>query len=208
MARKRINFFKALQKRFKGIPSLYKKTAGGISPIGTPIKMFRALKKGNKMTHKKHATLKALGKTIHTRVVNGPELNVLFLGIPFLIDFGVAYGKKHKNFVKITQDQPVRPGPQDQEEQVVVRFDPDAEVDGGTDVDMGQVDPLPQAPFSDQAFRMYTKFIEAGMTEKSARMFCNGELEGLEILDHFTDEDIEVFVRLQGTVLKEELVAA
>jgi hypothetical protein len=207
--RKRINFFKALGKKFKGIPKMYKKDGFGTSIMGNPIKTFRALKRGFKMRGKNHSTLRALGLTVRARLVNGPELNVVLLGIPWLIDFGVGYGMKSKLFSK------VRPGQNNNDhfnygqepEQVVVQFDPNAEPpvpENGSEVDFSEVDPLPQAPFSDKFLPLYHKFLEAGMSHLGARLICSGELEGEEMSDHLTEEDIEVFVKLYGTVLKEK----
>jgi hypothetical protein len=207
MPRKRINFLKALKKKFKGIPSLYKKGTKGYSIIGNPITTFRKLKKGGKMTRKKHPTLRALGTTVRARVVNGPELNVVLLGIPMLIDFGISYLTKAKAFsTKVS-----RPVNNDnfnygQEEQVVLRIDRDVEVDDETSgVDVSDLDPLPQAPYSDLATFLRNQMVKAGMSEEGANLICSGAVENEELSDHLSEEDLEIFTtKIYGTMLKDE----
>src|SRR4051812_24567478 len=72
--------------------------------IRHPIDLFQGVKFGAKATsnskHKKDASRYALGKTVHARLVNGPELNILLLGIPFLISFGVGHAGNHHAYKK------------------------------------------------------------------------------------------------------------
>ena len=98
MARKRMNFLKALKKKFTGIPSLYKKGTKGYSIIGNPITTFRKIKKGGKMTRKKHPTLRALGTTVRARVVNGPEARHRTARHPVPDRLQVSYLTKAKAF--------------------------------------------------------------------------------------------------------------
>lgn len=169
--------------------------------IWNPINAFKGFKKVAKRgKHKKHATRAAIGQSIRTRLVNGPELNILLLGIPFLIDFGISYGVKNKFFTKEVPNDPV------EEEVVVVEFDPNGDANSSeedSDFDASDLDPLPPAPFSDVAFRLYAKLVEHGMTEESARKICSGEMNGEELSDHMSDEDVAVFMGLYGTVFKE-----
>ena len=209
MPRKRINFFKALQKKFKSIPGLYKPKMGP-SIMGSPIKTFRGLKWGLKNKGKKHTTLRALGTMIRARVVNGPELNVVLLGIPFLIDFGVAYLTKAPGFSKkVTRrinDDNFNYG--QEQEQVVMKFDREAEVgdnEGGNNVEIGELDPLPQAPYSDLATFLRNKMVKAGMSEEGANLICSGTLENEEMCEHLSEDDLEVFMsKVIGTALKDD----
>jgi hypothetical protein len=72
-----------------------------------PIDFYDGIKQGNKTKAKKgtnagakHATRDALSKTLRTRVVSGPELNLLLLGIPFFIDCAVSTHAVNKEAAK------------------------------------------------------------------------------------------------------------
>ena len=151
------------------------------------------------MRGEKHASLHALGKMTRARVVNGPELNILLLGIPFLIDFGVSYGSGNFKKPGGTRGNAGAAKPP-----VRVKF---KQQQGGAGPapantgDAGIVKPLPTAPFTDHALGMYKEFLRAGMSEEGARQLATGELEGEEVADHLSEGDLRVFIELFGSRL-------
>jgi hypothetical protein len=124
-----------------------------------------------------------VGEAIRWRIVNGPELNILLCGIPFLIDFGVSgiagAVKKSKKKKRLKHNQ-----------RTTVRV----EVEKPFSLNLkNRPAPLNSAPFSNEAqTNLYLALIDAGMSEDGARKVASGEFEGLEVSEHCTPEDTEV----------------
>jgi hypothetical protein len=181
------------------IKAMYGKSKGGTSLIGNPIKSFKTLKAGAKLKGEKHATLYALGIMARVRVANGPELNIVLMGIPFLIDFGISYGTgkfKKKGVPAFHGHSGKAP--------IELKFMRRSEGNSEVPVVMAQavpLAPLPSAPYAEQALILYKAFVDEGMSEEGARKITSGEFEGQEVADFLSDQDLRVFVRLIGTRL-------
>ena len=207
-----MNIFKAFAKRIKAIYGDKEARKWKTSLIGNPINSFKGLKRrfkgfaGGKKS--KHATLKALGMMVRARVINGPELNILMAGIPFLIDFGISYGmgmfrKKQNGHVGENENQAPRHS-QVEDESVSMTVSDESESVSETDLsnsqDLGSLPPLPMAPYSDQALKLMCRLIGAGMSADGAGKVVSGEHEGEDLSDYLSEKDCEVFGDLIGTV--------
>jgi hypothetical protein len=151
------------------------------SPMRHPIEAFKSLKRTAKATpkHKKHATRFALGKVVRSRLLEGPELNILFLGIPFIINFAAL---RHEKAMKDRRERRRVRG-MGHQQPIELTLNPDLGHEGPIE------EPMDQAPFSDQALRLYQALQNAGMSEEGARMMASGELEGEDLMYALSTED-------------------
>jgi len=189
-----VKFFKAIDSKFrksafgKRVIAPYEGFgSGGInspSPVASPFKFYESLKWGNKNRAGSKKT-SAKGLAIRARIINGPELNILMLGVPFLIDFGVseatkaARAAKQKKAAKASRkNQPIRVTPKPV---FISKF---KKVD---------VPPLPSSPFSGEAHKsVYLALYNLGMSLEGATMVASGEFEGEEASDYLSAEDLEI----------------
>jgi len=153
------------------------------SPFLHPINFCRELtgKDAGKTVDRTKKT-NPVGETIRWRLVNGPELNILLLGVPFLIDFaasGIANAVTQKK-----QKKRLKPG-----QRTTVRV----QVDKPVGFKMKKTDDtLDQAPFSDLAqTNLFQALIDEGMTKQGAKKVASGEYEGLEVSDHLSPQDVQ-----------------
>ena len=153
------------------------------SPFLHPINFCRELTgkdAGKTVDNGKQAN--PVGETVRWRLVNGPELNILLLGVPFLIDFAASgidnavKKKKAKKKLRAGQRATVR-----------------VQVDKPVGFKMKKTDDtLDQAPFSDLAqSNLFQALIDEGMSKPGAKKVASGEYEGLEVSDHLTPQDVQ-----------------
>jgi hypothetical protein len=169
--------------------------------ILNPINVFKGFKKGAKKStqHKNHATRRALGVTALTRIVNGPELNITLLGVPFLIHFGVDRGIQWKNYKKKKRQQAAQA--QERVVQLQLRQKQQAINDFNNLMDEAVKTPLPHGPLSNEAMPFYFSMVRAGMSTEGAYKFCSGECEQTEISEVLSEEDCRVLMDSFGELL-------
>ena len=160
------------------------------SPFAHPFK-FRQEAKGK-------ATVQNLGynptaEALRWRIVNGPELNILFLGIPFLLDFGITAAVDRANKPRrqrLKRQQAAAPNAERRKSVTLkIKRTPLAP---STDVTTAALD---QAPFSGEALVVYTGLLDAGMSAEGAKMVAGGELHGLEATEHLCEGDCSALER-------------
>lgn len=204
---KRINFFKALGKKFKGLKGLYDDGDMNASAIRNPINTFQSLKWSAKQGNwgpkaKKHATLFAVGKSVRSRLINGPELNIVLCGVPFLLDFAFGYATKSAMYCK-TPAAPAAAPDADFDAAIKMKFKKKAPAAGVDSFDVSNMPPLPPAPFSDEALVLYRVLLNSGMSKEGATKIVTGELEEQEVLDHLSESDIEAFKNVLAEFFEE-----
>jgi hypothetical protein len=192
-----VNVFWMAKKRIK---VLWHDSNGGLAPsaVRHPIKFFDSLKigrkqrKGGKKGHNEWAT------TIRSRVVNGPELNILLLGLPFIIDVGISAAVKTAKDSKAAKKPPPPP-----------MRERDREIDAGPKLMKIKVTPpppLPHSPYSDQYEKVRQKLIGAGRSAEGATAVVMSS-GGSDLNDELSVEDlaimIEVMVAMDPDSMKE-----
>jgi hypothetical protein len=187
----RLRIDKAFAKRIK---ALWGAHGMKTSPIRNPINSFDAYKFKAKQAGSKHATIDALSETVRMRVMNGPELNILFLGIPFLVDFGVDWGlgkmqeKKatvKSNYVKKTT----------------------APVQASHQVNDGGVRMPAPAPYSDKTVGFYCDLLNAGMTEDAALCVANGQYQVRDASDQLSQDDQRILLEVLAKYAPDQVAA-
>jgi hypothetical protein len=193
----------------------YVGVGGGTAMILRPYKSMYNGYQGLKMRHKNTAkdTLKLAGQITAFRLMNGPVLNICFLGIPFLISTALAVrselksqqnkasvnlmpemsegeGKKGRfgGKSKSLQEPVVLIAPQ---EKVGIETTPSSEGSTGQESytppkrkTLEKTKSLPQAPFSDKAaLRVYHALYLAGMRDEVARATARGDYDTQDIVD-------------------------
>lgn len=185
----------AFANRIKGMWS--NKGLKGCSMIRNPINTFKAFKNKNKRTGSKHAHSLAVAQSVRSRVLNGPELNVVLLGVPFLIDFGISYatGAFDKNKkVKKTSKGGKQP--------ICLKVKHTTRInDEIATMEEAVKTPLPQGPMSNEAQPFYLAMVRAGMSPEGAYLFCTGACENTELSEVLDEEDCQVLVDSFGDLL-------
>lgn len=183
-----VNFFKMAAKRVKFV------WTGGdiISPsvMLHPIDVFKTIKKGNK-TRKDTAKKKSpWGAIIRSRVVSGPELNILFLGVPFLIDVAVSTAMKTHKENKAAKHPP----PPKRHVPIALKIKA-----------VSPPPPLPHSPYTDMFERVRQDLIAAGMSLEGATVVVNSD-EETELAEELSDDDqfvlLNVLAFKDPTILK------
>jgi hypothetical protein len=166
---KKPNLFRTMKKRIKLVWKGDIK--GPKAVVAHPIEFYRTLETGRKMGSKKNTKGRNIGTTIRTRIVNGPELNILFLGIPFIIDCAVSTAQmEHKRKKDKRKLRKLLKGGK-----------------GGSSKKA-----LPPAPHSDKFVKVRNSFIELGMSEEGAELITSGGLGDDAAEDHLSEHDLGV----------------
>jgi hypothetical protein len=180
---------KAFAKRIKNLWEGKDGRAGLPSPILHPIDCFKAVKQCAKARGSDHATGEAIAASVCNRVFNGPEMNILFCGIPFLIDFGVGYaqGKMKDNKPKAANATNV--------DALRAKFQPTPKSSAGL---QNPNLPMPQmAPYAADASKLYQACVNADIDPVWALRFCQGEFTGRgDLAQHMSEDDLEKFMGL------------
>lgn len=199
MPKKSTNFFKILEGNFRsawgnGV------SKGSVRQFSTYWKEMKRQAKGN--SKKKHSKARAAARMVRARGVNGPELNILFLGLPIIVHsfamMGVnaARNKKQKKLQKSLARSRDR-----------LRYGMSSAGgrDGAIEVEInqptistgrrggGSTPPLPSSPYSDQFVPMQAALIDMGMSSRTATSIAAGEFEGEDLADHLTEDELEIF---------------
>jgi hypothetical protein len=71
-----------------------------------PEKIYKSLEGQRKRSidpdiRKKHSKSRNIGKAVRLRLLSGPELNIIFLGVPIIIDLAVTTGQHAKKRKRI-----------------------------------------------------------------------------------------------------------
>lgn len=190
-----VNIFRMAKKRIK---VLWHDSNGGMAPsaVRHPIKFFDSIKDGRKKRRGGKKARNEWATTIRSRVINGPELNILLLGLPFIIDISVSAAVKTAKDSKSAK----RPPPPIREK--------DEKADAGPKmkVKVTPPPPLPHSPYADQFDKVRQKLIGAGMSADGATAVVMSS-GGSDLNDELSVEDlaimIEVLVAMEPDALKE-----
>lgn len=192
MSRKTANFFKLLAGNFR--------SAWGVGMDKGSVRQFKSYWKEakRKSKGKKHAKARAVGTMVRARGINGPELNILFLGLPIIIHSFVSMGvnaPKVKRAKKIKRKLAGR--------EYLQEVQPAGGRDGAIEFEIEQprirtgggrpTPPLPSSPYSDQFVPMQAALMDMGMSAQAASGIAAGEFEGEDLADHLSEEDLEIF---------------
>src|SRR5262245_47674162 len=90
---RKTRFVNRIVSAYEGVGKPGQQDMRSASPFLHPCKFFHDAK-GTALKGNRHGSNKdqpnAVGETIRWRLINGPELNILLFGVPFLIDFAVS----------------------------------------------------------------------------------------------------------------------
>lgn len=167
---KQKNFFKLAKSKIK---VLWKGQGPTKAFIPHPIDNLQALLKGRKMGGNKKSKGKIIGSMINARIVNGPELNILFLGIPFIVSTAITAGHREAKYQK-AKKQKKKLLKQNRKNQ------------GGA----GARKPLPSRPYSDRMLAVRDSMIDAGMSEEGATLIASGEIDGEPVEEYLDAYDL------------------
>jgi hypothetical protein len=173
-----VNFFRMAAKRVKFVWTGGDKMAPSV--MLHPIDVFKTIKKGNKTRKGTIKKKSPWGTIIRTRVVNGPELNILFLGVPFLIDVAVSTA------VKTHQENKAAKHPPPPRQHVPIALKMKA---------VSPPPPLPHSPYADMFERVRQDLIAAGMSPEGATVVVNSD-EDTELAEELSDEDQYVLLNV------------
>ena len=181
------NFFKMAARRVKFVWTGGDRMTPSI--VVHPIEFFKSVKRGNKRpgTRKK---INPWSAVVRTRVLSGPELNIVFLGVPFLIDVAVATATKTREEKKAVKNPP----PLKQHVPYAMKAKA-----------VALPPPLPHSPYADMFERVRQDLIAAGMSPEGATAVVNSD-EETELAEELSDEDqfvlLNVLASKDPTILK------
>lgn len=141
----------------------------------------------------KKSKAQAVGTVIHGRIVNGPELNIPLLGIPFIISS--IYGairievkeKSKKSKAKAAAARPVA-----EREGSTKEFK--LKVKAPTKPENLQSDALPSAPYSAEFAKVRQELVDLGMSPDMATALVKGEFESQSPEDVLSDTDLDALI--------------
>ena len=108
---RKTRFINRIVSAYEGVGAPGKGDMRSASPFLHPIDFYHdakgtAVKKNRSGNNANEPN--AVGETIRWRLINGPELNILLFGVPFLIDFAVS--GIHNEVKKAKQKKKLKPG--------------------------------------------------------------------------------------------------
>lgn len=144
--------------------------------VRNPSAAYRAFR-GGVDGRPKNNKAAAVGKTVLLRTMNGPELNILMCGVPFLIWAGVNAAAKTQAEAAAANTaativMPRKLGRIKREGQTLAK-------------------PLASAPYSADVQGLVTLLIQYGMKEATALSLVQGEFMGDDLADVFDEEDLK-----------------
>jgi hypothetical protein len=194
-----VNVFHMANKRIK---LLWHDSNGGMTPsvVRHPIDFFKAVKKGRKTKAKTagSASKNEWASIIRGRVINGPELNIVLLGIPFIIDVGLSAAiKSGQEAAAAKKAKKAKGKPQPKKGDYVFK---------GKTVANSPPAPLPHSPYSDKFEAVRQELIAAGMSAEGATAVVMSSGSS-DLDDDLSVEDmalmIEVLVSMDPATLQD-----
>jgi hypothetical protein len=211
-------YFQQFARRIRGVYT-QSYTPEGLptlpSPFFHPKRCFKTIKEAYKeRTYRRHCTLTALDQMVKYRVMNGPELNCVLFGIPFLIDFNVDYGLRNAR---------KKPKPidhrrfSDQAIYFPMQFKPTAKSSAGlqdansstseessgsgsstsssSSARLEHIRSLQQrGPYAHFALRVYLACVNNGINPDFAHRWAGGELTEGDLSEHLSEEELPKFI--------------
>lgn len=133
---------------------------------------------------------------VRIRMMYGPELNIMFLGIPFAVQLmsdytGLVAQEKVASYktkrAAAAAAPPAVPGQSD--ETVRVSVGSKKMKKGGKKSSAGSLQPLTPSPHSDKALGLRDELVDAGMSVESATLISEGGFEGQELSGRLPPQD-------------------
>lgn len=181
-----VNFFRMAARRVKFVWTGGDRMAPSV--VLHPIDVFKSIKKGNKIRKGTGKKKSPWGTIVRARVVSGPELNIVFLGIPFLIDVAVSTAMKTQQEARAAKHPP----PPKQHVPIALKIKA-----------VSPPPPLPHSPYADMFERVRQDLIAAGMSPEGATVVVNSDKE-TELAEELSDDD--QFVLLNVLAFKDPTV--
>ncbi|WP_237216665.1 hypothetical protein [Falsiroseomonas oryziterrae] len=135
-----------------------------------------------------------VGTLIHGRIVNGPELNIILLGVPFLISSAAGAIRaevKEKAKKKEAKANAARPAAQRDK---AITNEAKMRIKPQTPPQKLQADALPSAPYSSEFVKVRQELVDLGMSPNMATALVKGEFESESVDDVLSDEDFDALL--------------
>lgn len=193
------NLFAVMQNRFK---SLYRSKGIAPSAVPHPVTWWHSMESERKKAHlgkkkQKHSKAENVARLVRMRVISGPEVNILFLGIPFLIDCSIStihnnVKAAQRNRAAARHPVPARTSSAGPSDATILKLKPPK--NAATTV--GQA--LPSAPHSDRMAVFRDILISYGMSEEGADDIINGDSSGEDASEMLNKKDQEALASFLG----------
>ena len=160
---------------------------------------------GHRAGGEDHSTAECVGRMVRSRVINGPELNIVLAGIPFLIDTAVETIKRNVGPDKGT-GTPTAPtggraahtgyGGSGPKLKLRPTADQQSALSSATQEDPEErrpkAPPVPSAPHSHHMVPVQSALIQMGMSPEGATDLVAGKYHGRDVKEHISSADHDV----------------